>query len=319
MNHPVSIIGLGVMGQRMLRNMTRYAGFEPVALWDPDAAAVARARELYPDVPISPSAHAAIAESGCNSTYIACPPAFHHQYANLAFDNHKAVFCEKPLGVDIETSRQLTERAKSSRLVNIVNYSLASAPAATELERQYRSGQLGEIVGVDLRLHFSQWPEDWQVGAASWLDYPEQGGFVREVVSHWIYLTERLFGAANLLDAWMRYPATNTSETHMHAALQAGDTPVTVVGSVGGRGPDLFEYTVWGTRASARILDWGHLAITDGDAWQKLLGDIQDPRETGYERQLQNATNAVAGLTHSMPDFADALSVQILIEALVNS
>ena len=318
MNHLVSIIGLGIMGHRMLRNMTRYPGFTPVALWDPDEAARVRAHELYPDVLISRSADAAIVESGCTTTYIACPPAFHHEYANMAFDNGKAVFCEKPLGVDIETGRQLIRRAKSSGLVNIVNYTLASAPAATELERQYRSGKLGEIVGVDLRLHFSQWPEDWQVDAAGWLDYPEQGGFVREVVSHWIYLTERLFGSTRLLDAWMHYPAAKTSETHMHAALQAGDIPVTVAGSVGGCGPDLFEYTVWGTQTSARILDWGHLAMSDGNTWQKMLSEIQHPRETGYARQLDNAANAVAGLTHSMPDFEDALSVQFIIEALVN-
>ena len=319
MNHPVSIIGLGVMGHRMLRNMTRYTGFEPVALWDPDPVALARAQDLSPNVPISNSAHAAITASGCTSIYIACPPAFHHEYANTAFDNGKAVFCEKPLGVDIETSRQLTKRANSSGLVNIVNYTLASAPAATELERRYRSGQLGGIVGVDLRLHFSQWPEDWQIGAASWLDFPQQGGFVREVVSHWIYLTERLFGPANLLDAWMRYPATKTSETHMHAALQVGDTPVSVAGSVGGSGPELFEYTVWGTQSSARILDWGNLVTSDGNEWQKQLSEIQDPREAGYERQLENAADAVAGLPHSMPNFEDALSVQVLIESIVNS
>ena len=319
MNHPVSIIGLGVMGRRMLKNMTRYAGFKPVALWDPDADALAKAHALYPEVPISGSADAAILESGCSTTYIACPPLFHHEYAHKAFDNGQAVFCEKPLGVDIEISRQLTERAKVSGLVNIVNYSLASAPAATELERQYRAERLGDVVGVDLRVHFSQWPEDWQIDAASWLDFPQQGGFVREVVSHWIYLTERLFGPSSLHDAWIRYPTTKTSETHMHAALQAGGTPITVAGSGGGRGPDQFEYTVWGTRASARISDWGQLTTSQGKDWHNALPALSDPREVGYERQIDNAANAVAGLTHSMPCFEDALSVQVLIEAMVNA
>ena len=319
MSHPIAFIGLGVMGLRMLRNMTRYGGFKPVAAWDPDASACERVRALYPDVPISPSAEHAIAESGCKTTYIACPPSFHHEHAIRAFDAGQAVFCEKPLGVDIDVSRQLTEHAKACGLVNIVNYTLASAPAACELERQYRGGRLGDVVGVDLRLHFSQWPEDWQVGAASWLDYPQQGGFVREVVSHWIFLIERLFGSATLLDAWMRYPAGGTSETHVHAALGAGDTPVTVAGSVGGSGPDLFEFTVWGTQASARIVDWGWLLMSDGGEWQQQLSEISDPREAGYERQIQNAANAVAGDSHTLPSFEDALSVQLLVEAIVNS
>ncbi len=42
MNYKVSFIGLGVMGQRMLGNMHRYAGFEACSAWDPDPDACAR-------------------------------------------------------------------------------------------------------------------------------------------------------------------------------------------------------------------------------------------------------------------------------------
>jgi hypothetical protein len=33
----VAIIGLGIMGRRMLEHMGLHAGYKPVALWDPDA------------------------------------------------------------------------------------------------------------------------------------------------------------------------------------------------------------------------------------------------------------------------------------------
>ena len=34
-----AIIGLGIMGRRMLEHMARHPGYAPVALWDPDPEA----------------------------------------------------------------------------------------------------------------------------------------------------------------------------------------------------------------------------------------------------------------------------------------
>ena len=319
MNHKTVLIGMGVMGQRMLRNMLRYDGFSPLAYWDPSPITMAKLRHDYPNVQAMNSAQEALATAGAEVTYIACPPNFHHEYASAAFELRQAVFCEKPLGVDLQTSRTLCETARHAGQINIVNYSLASAPAATELCRLVNEDALGDILGADLRLHFSQWPEDWQVDAAQWLDYPEQGGFVREVVSHWVYLSQRLFGPAQLEHTWLRYPTNGRSETHMHGALSTATTPITIAASVGGAGPDLFEYTVWGSRSSARILDWNRLQTTQGDCWVPQLTHLDDPREEGYRLQLANAASAIANQDHTMPNFDDALSVQILIEAMLTS
>jgi hypothetical protein len=48
------------------------------------------------------------------------------------------------------------------------------------------------------------------------------------------------------------------------------------------------------------------------------MTDIGDPRELGYRLQLDNAAAAFAGEAHTMPDFRAALSVQELIEAMLN-
>ena len=49
MNHRTAIIGLGIMGQRMLGNMHRYPGFDVVAAWDPDDAVCDAVHLQYPD------------------------------------------------------------------------------------------------------------------------------------------------------------------------------------------------------------------------------------------------------------------------------
>jgi len=317
MAHAVSVIGLGVMGQRMLASMALNRQFKVVTAWDPDVGAREHTRQLYPQVRIAESADDAISGQDTGVVYIACPPVWHKEYAVAAMQTGKAIYCEKPLGIDVAQSRDLVEQARDASVVNIVNFSLASAAAVTEVEARLQAGVLGDVIGIDVRVHFSQWPREWQMDAADWLSYREQGGFTREVLSHWVYLSERLFGRAELRSAAARYPGGERSETHIIAELQAGGLPMTIAGSVGGAGPDRVEYTVWGSRQSCRIVDWNRLFCSDGGEWQAQLTHIDDPRQLGYQLQLDNAAAAIAGANHSMPDFADALSVQVLIEDML--
>lgn len=319
MNHITSVIGLGVMGQRMLGSMARYHGFEAVCAWDPDEEARRRTAELYPGIHLAGSAAEAVGRDDVDAVYIACPPLWHREHALAALDAGKAVYCEKPLGVDLAESRDLAARARASGQVNIVNFSLASALATRAIEAWLVEGGAGDLRGIDIVLHFSRWPREWQMDAAGWLSYRAEGGFTREVLSHWIYLSERLFGSARLDRSWVRYPGggEGLAETHLQAALSVGELPVSVLGTVGGAGPDRVEFTVWGTRSSRRVRDWNRLFASDGGEWKAQLIDIEDPREAGYELQLANAAAAVAGQPHSMPDFEAALSVQALVEAML--
>ena len=319
MIHDVSMIGLGVMGQRMLTNMSAHDRFNVVAAWDPDPQACAHTRERFGHVRIARDAADAIGDAGSTVVYVAAPPASHREHALAAFAAGKGVYCEKPLGVDVDESRELVSHAEASGQVGVVNFTLASAAATQAVEPRLAQGALGELTGVDIRLHFSQWPRAWQMGAEAWLSRRAEGGFVREVLSHWIYLSERLFGPLMLESHWVAWPGDDRSETHVLAGLRAGALPVTVAGSVGGAGPDLVEFTVWGERESFRIHDWNRLRISDGSEWVERLTDLDDPREVGYRLQLDNAAAAFAGEAHSMPSFADALSVQITVERILGA
>ena len=172
MPHTVAFIGLGVMGQRMLGSMALSPHFSVLTAWDPDAGACERTRELYPDIRIAASAEEAIGAADTGVVYIACPPIWHREYATAAMAAGKAVYCEKPLGVDIAESRELVESARDAGVVNIVNFSLASAAAVREVEKRLGADQLGEITGIDVRVHFSQWPREWQVDAARLVELP---------------------------------------------------------------------------------------------------------------------------------------------------
>src|SRR3546814_12193238 len=101
----LGIIGYGIMGERLLRAALNHdpAVVAVAGLWDPSTAAMQRLAKDLPQVPQLDSAAAVIA--ACDCLYIASPPAFHLNYARDAFAQGRAVFCEKPLAVDVEIGR----------------------------------------------------------------------------------------------------------------------------------------------------------------------------------------------------------------------
>ena len=58
-----AIIGLGIMGQRMLEQMTLHPEFMVDTIWDPDSAACQSAQKLAPDALVASNAKAAFSLS----------------------------------------------------------------------------------------------------------------------------------------------------------------------------------------------------------------------------------------------------------------
>ena len=318
MSPSVGFIGLGVMGHRMLSNMTAHGGFTIASVWDPSRTVCESVKQKYPDVRISESAEALVLDKKVEVIYIASPPSSHGRYALLSAEVGKAIYCEKPLGVDIGPSRKMVDAVENASVVNVVNFPFADSQAVNLIQSKLSEGAIGDVTGVDVRLHFASWPRDWQK-TARWLSLREQGGFIREVVSHYVYLVERLFGSAKVLDASVQYPDDlSLCETHLIASLDCGGQYVSLAGGSGGVGPDIVEFTIWGTKTSFCLWDWNKLKSSTGSCWKDELQDLVDPRQDGYHRMLDNFRNALVGKAHTMASFRQALSVQTIIESILD-
>lgn len=311
MAYRVGIIGLGIMGQRMLGNMGLYDDFDVVTAFDP--------QQSVPGENYAESADALINDPDVDLVYIACPPDYHAEYAIMAANAGKPVFCEKPLGVDVAQSRDLVATIEASGIPNAVNFSFAANPARAFLKSKLANGAFGNIDAIDIRLHFATWPRAWQ-DAAAWLAERKQGGYVREVLSHFIYLTESVFGSLKLENTLVRYPDGpngSAAESHVFADLSCGSIPVSVAGGVGGTGPDRVEYTVWGQTQSCKLDDWYTVNLSDGPGWVPAMTDINDPRQVGRIQQLDHLAAFMRDEAHELPDFRAALSVQEIIEGIL--
>ena len=199
----VAIIGLGIMGQRMLTHMRLHQNFEPDYLWDPDESACHQAMILDPQSKIMNSASDAISKA--DLVYLACPPAVREPYALAAAETGKALFLEKPFGINFDDSAKLMARLQAHNVPVAVNFTQASGAALTDLLAAKDRGEMGDLLGVDIIVTYPAWPRQWQKGA-DWLRFRAEGGMTREVISHFLFFTERVLGPLSLISAHTTYP-----------------------------------------------------------------------------------------------------------------
>lgn len=314
----LGIIGAGIMGERLLRAALDHAreSVRVAGIWDPSAGAMARIAAALPEVPRAADAAALIAASDC--VYIASPPASHLGHARAALAAGRTVFCEKPLATDVADARAFVAEAGGR---GAVNFPMASSPAVARLREWIEAGAVGTPRRIGIEVAFATWPRSWQRDAAAWLDGRAEGGFTREVVSHFLFLTRRLGGPLALHERSADFPEPGRSERAIAARLSAGALPVTLAGRVGATTKD--DHNTWtleGDAGAVRLRDWSiaERRAEDG-SWQP------DPDALANERmrplvlkgQLAGVARLARGEPHHLATLAEALEVQETVEAIL--
>lgn len=321
----VGVIGLGAVGTRSHSYLLDEPALLVRAIWDPSDQAHQHhivARAIAAGARFAVDAADVIEHS--DLVYIATPPKFHRIYGEGVLAAGKLCWCEKPLSVDENDALAMIEAAKSAKLPTAVNFAYASAWCAQELQRLViTEAVLGGLCGISIRLHFKAWPRPFQAHA-TWLSQREQGGFVREVLSHHIYLAQRLLGPLQRMSHTITYPTNeqmlahgNQTETALLASLRSETgVPVQVAAMVGGW-RDATELQVMCEQGAARISDWYGLELDDGEGFKRLSASTQDPREAAYRDQASHIAAFAQGKPHTWASFEDAWRVQALIESLL--
>lgn len=315
MAYQVAVIGLGIIGRRMIEQSRIHGGLQVASAWDNSADARRSAALEYPWLNIASDAQTAISQPAIDLVYVAVPPRHHYEYVLAAAGDNKAVFCEKPLTVSAEEGQALVRLASQGKLRHAVNYVFASSHAVSALANLLAQADF-QLRSVEIRMRFFQWPRDWQAGA-QWLTNADQGGPTREVLSHYVYLLLRLFGAVELKSSSVRRDDPGQSEYFSQAVLDANGTAVTMSCLIGGAAPDEVLMQFHGHHRSLQLRDWYQLSISEAGNVSPIDGLPADPRLATYQAQLQQVCNLMAGQQHNLPDFEVAYRVQEIIEAIL--
>ena len=317
----IGVVGLGVMGQRMLARLAGHARLRVTQVWDENPVVLAQVLANDPMLRAASSAEALIREPGLHGLYIATPPGPHIALSERAFDAGLPVLCEKPLTTDFAAARACIERIEQERRRAAVNYSLASSTGLAQLQLAFGAASrrpLGALRDVRIDLRFAAWPRPWQAGAGAWLSQRAEGGFTREVLSHFIFVLQRVLGPARVMRSEVVYPADGVgSELSVEAELNAAGVPVMISAGIGGERADDNRMLWRASEGEIELRDWfGVTQQRQGERVQSL-GDAETLRMNGMTDQLGHWAAMLEGRSHSLPGFAEALAVQQTIEAIL--
>lgn len=310
----IGVIGAGIMGERLLRAAADAGhAVQVTGVWDAQPAALERIASL--GAPRAASAEAVI--EGAECVYVATPPGTHLAYARAALDAGKAVFLEKPLAVDVDDAAAFVEGLGAGRAA--VNFPFASSPAVERLRQWLEDGVSGAPRGFNIDVAFRTWPRPWQHDAAAWLDHPAEGGFLREVVSHFLFLSRRLLGQLNLRSSEIEVVSGHT-ERRAVARLDAGGLPGRLTGAVAGDADDHNTWTIRGV-ADLRLRDWSVAERQRPDGSWAADPDAlphAENRMLVLRRQLEAVAAMTRGEPHTLATVSEAFEVQRVVEAILS-
>ncbi len=306
------------MGRRMMDHMVIHSNFQPEFLWDPDEKACELAHKEHAKSKIMANATEAI--QAAELVYLSCPPAVRKAYALEAAKLGKALFLEKPLGVNVEESKDLVVKLSDYKIPVAVNFTQAAGIPLTDLIEEKINGLLGNLLGVDIVVTYPKWPREWQ-REATWLKYKKEGGMTREVISHFLFFSERVLGPLKLIWAKTTYPEIESlCETAVLAKLETEKgIPVNILASIGGIQPDRQELTVKGSIKSRRITEFYKEFESTGGEFLPLREEPKDPRAESLKSQLDDLSLYLKGQPNRLATIEEAFRVQVLVEQILSN
>jgi predicted dehydrogenase len=191
-----------------------------------------------------------------------------------------------------------------------VNFPFATSHSARQLRRLVADRALGRIERGELTLRFSRWPRAWQADAAGWLAGPEQGGFTREVVSHFLFLAARLLGRGEVESCEITRGPAGTEHKLVARLRFGGHTPLAIDAEVAGAVDDYNRFEIFGDQGSAALADWQRL---------DYRGQLSE-RVNSMPNQLEGLRRLLAGEPdHGLATPEEAAEVVRLVEHMLAS
>ena len=127
----IGLLGIGVMGQNHLRNLSMLKQVEIAFIYDLDKQACDKISKIY-NVPVSNNLESDL--KGLDGIIIATPTFTHFDYIKLVSKYVKNIFVEKPLTSTLETSKEVAKLAKELNLKIQVGFIERYNPAVVALQ-----------------------------------------------------------------------------------------------------------------------------------------------------------------------------------------
>jgi predicted dehydrogenase len=154
----LGFLGVGWIGLNRLEAIAKSGLAEIAALADPSREMVARARAIAPRTVVKKSVEELL-DAELDGVVIATPSAIHAEQCLAAFHRGLAVFCQKPLGRNMEETQSVIEAARRANRLLGVDFSYRHLAGVKRLRELIRTGDLGHIYAVEMAFHNAYGPD----------------------------------------------------------------------------------------------------------------------------------------------------------------
>lgn len=288
-----------------------------------------------------------VADPKVEAVVIASPQETHKDIALAAFAQGKHVFCEKPLGLEINESRLMAEAARESGLIHMTGFNYIRTPASQLARQIIAAGEIGEITWFRGE-HTEDFCAD-PAQPASWRTRGRPNGNMGDLSPHIINAALALMGPIKSLCADIETvhktrpsPAgaeavTNDDQAHIMCRFANGVMGHLFISRVATGRKMGYAYDIHGTKGAIRFDQEDQNALwlykTDGPAsrqgFTKILTGPEHPdykafclgpgHGTGYQDQIiieaRDFLAAIAEGKPRWPTFEDGHIVSQVIEA----
>jgi predicted dehydrogenase len=148
----VALIGCGGMGRANLRDFIRLPDFEVVALCDPDPAHIENAigdlkkgNRPTEKLQTEKDFRKVVERKDLDAVIVGTPDHWHAYVLIAACQNHKDVYCEKPLSHNVVEGRAMVKAAEKYKRVVQIGTQQRSGQHFQDAVRYVRSGKLGPV------------------------------------------------------------------------------------------------------------------------------------------------------------------------------
>lgn len=142
---------------------------------------------------------ALVADPAVEAIVIAAPQEMHRPIALAALALGKPVFCEKPLGANLDDSRAMVAAAEQAGVANMTGFNYIRTPASQFARQLIADGEIGRILWFR-----GEHTEDFDADAsrpATWRNFGAANGTMGDLAPHMINAALALVGPVARLSA----------------------------------------------------------------------------------------------------------------------
>ncbi|WP_425449545.1 Gfo/Idh/MocA family protein [Dethiothermospora halolimnae] len=310
----IGIIGVGIVGERFIKALNRHGRANILGIYDTNKDRLQDISNKY-NLKIVNSYKELLKNEDINIIYLAVPPKYHYSIGMDIIESNKHFICEKPLANSINEAKEMYEKAEDNNIIHAMNFPTVYTQAFKKMNSLLKQEYIGELRRIELNTYFEEWPRFWQ--KTNWIDTREQGGFVREVFTHYVQLIQMIFGKIKDVDTNIEYPKDSLScETGImaRASLTSGE-PILLNGFSNIGMKENIALTLYGTEGTISLENWRELWVSSKGKRKERL----DFKEHDHLVELiDEVCKRIDGKASNVITFKDGYNAQIIIEKLLD-